>query len=127
MPYRILQTGEVVTDTPEEALAYSRLLAGVADQTDNWSRFYNLASQPKLVMQRKVLALVYGRGDAGITLDELVKLVEAQSSHVITGVINGICRNAVEAGLEATEIIVSLHGHEYRAGRLLLENEPPTP
>lgn len=131
MGFRLLANGDLLVDTAEELVAYQRLIQedhlALPRGLDGWTTFCDFVSQPRCMMQRKVLALIWGRGTDGMSVDELVEALDVDGASVVTGTIGSIIKTAKRAGLSSPEILVPLPGQVYRAGRLLLEHTPPTP
>ena len=92
-----------------------------------WERLCALLARGECVRMRKIIALVKGRADAGITARELATMLRVESPSVAMGSVAGIARNAKRAGLEPKDIIVFGSDHKYRPGAVLRDNEPPTP
>lgn len=98
-------------------------------------KFLFLIEVPKNIRQRKVLALIKGRGDTGITIDELSNQLGDKNSNgeydanITSGTITGIVRNAKKAGLDRDDVLYkpSKTGRVWTAGTWLMENEVPDP
>lgn len=106
---------------------------------DPWDNFVSFISGPeeKCVRQRKVLALIKGRKEEGITIDELAEAVsygkesdpDSHDPNKASGTITGIVRNAKKANLNRNDVVFKPQegGRLWMAGPLLLEKEIPLP
>jgi hypothetical protein len=135
MAYRIDLSGNVVCDTPEEALAYQRLLAAEQPNEPHVARskdeagelFYATIKDHRRGLQRKVLALIFGRGDLGITPTELVEMTKSRDTVVMVRAIQNILINAQKVGLDPADVVTRQPNGRYVAGAWLRANEPPAP
>lgn len=152
MPVITLKDGTQVSLTVAELAEYNALLSGAAkpprkqrrretpsaenSEADNRSpveKFFSLISgdEEKKVRQRKILCLVYGRGEKGITLEELSQAIGDGGGNAgrnkTSGTIAGITKNAKKSGLDVHDVIFKDRDDIYRAGKVLKENKPPEP
>ena len=158
MPIRKLPDGTIEADTVAEMLEYEAsspkqasgpkatrlprtpppealLAATRQDRTpppeDAWTVFCRELAAPEKLRQRKLLALVKGRGEAGITLAELMKSMGEKDPVMVGRTLGAIKKNANKAKVKPEDVIVprpdQSKDSKYKAGRLLLQKEPPTP
>lgn len=99
-------------------------------ESAGWIRFVSAVSgkDPRKVRQRKVIALIKGRGQAGIPIDEIAKAIGDDTNSATSGTISGIIRNTKKAALQVGSVIQK--GKEdglWRPGPQLHAHEPPEP
>lgn len=87
--------------------------------------------QDKKRRQRKILCIVFGRGEKGITLEELSIAIGDGGGNAgrnkTSGTIAGITKNAKKSRLDVYDVIFKDRDDIYRAGKVLQENKPPEP
>lgn len=76
---------------------------------------------------RKMMALVKGRGDIGITWAEISKALGDKDESGAYGTFSGLSKNLQGAGINPQDVIVRGSDKRLRPGPLLAANEPPTP
>lgn len=74
-----------------------------------------------------MLALVKGRGMPGIAWEELAKGMGVKDVEKVYGSFSGLTKALKSAGLTPNHVLVAGSDKKVRPGRLLVENEPPTP
>jgi hypothetical protein len=84
-------------------------------------------SDERAVRMKKMLALIKGRGVAGIEWTELAKAMLIKDVQQVYGTFSGLTKALKGAGLKPDHVIIAGKDKKVRPGRLLLENEPPTP
>ena len=140
MPIRFFANGTVEVDTLNEALVWEhrkrrsskprgrpkqRAVTTVAENP--WEAFYQDISAPECAKIRKILALILGRGQTGIGVDELKNHVGDPTGTHTTGSISGMFLKAKKAGLTPADIVVRGEDKRFRPGSLLLTHDPPVP
>lgn len=138
MPVRYLTDGTIAVDTIEEAVTYERLKASqsqvrkkkprrdsrLAGPNGTWEAFLaTLTTMPS----RKILALVKGRGETGITLSELQAALRDPIPQKTNGQLVGLTMKARSVGVDPGDIILRGSDNLYRPGRLLRDHDPPVP
>jgi len=139
MPLRFLPNGSVEADTISEAVAWEnrkqkvprpvgrpRKSMPIPIKGSPWQRFCADISSPECVLIRKILAIVRGRGQSGIELQELAHTVGCKSLQA-SGTVCGIEKKAEKYGLRSSDLVVRGADKLYRPGKVLQENEPPIP
>ena len=115
---------------PEKTKRASRPSAAQTDLGSGWTEFVAALSErtdPAAVRMKKMLALVKGRGTSGIAWDELAKAMGAVDLQKVYGTFSGLVKSLKSAGVKPEQVIVAGKDKKLRPGRLLVENEPPTP
>jgi hypothetical protein len=101
-----------------------------ATSATGWDAFVAGLSQrsdERAVRMKRMLALVKGRGIAGIDWEELAKSMNIKEVQKVYGTFSGLTKALKGAGLKPDHVIIAGKDKKVRPGRLLLENEPPTP
>ncbi|MBE7480558.1 MAG: hypothetical protein HS104_11315 [Polyangiaceae bacterium] len=152
MPLITLKDGTQVSLTVTELAEYNALLSsagkparkqrrretlpGQDSEPDSRSpveMFFSFISgdQDKKRRQRKILCIVFGRGEKGITLEELSIAIGDGGGNAgrnkTSGTIAGITKNAKKSRLDVYDVIFKDRDDIYRAGKVLQENKPPEP
>lgn len=138
MPYRVDVNGCVVCDTAEEALAFQRLAHDLrpeviepehCERTPEQAResFTLAVKDRRRSMQRKLLALIHGRGELGITTTELADATGTRDTQVIVRALQNINIVADNVGFPMGEVFVRRPNGRYVAGAWLKANQPPVP
>ena len=138
MPVRYLTDGTISVDTIEEAIAYERLKAsrsqvrkqkpcrrsGLTGLNGTWEAFLTtLTTMPS----RKILALVKGRGETGVSLYELQQALRDPIPQKTNGLLVGLTMKAKSVGVNPDDIILRGSDNLYRPGQLLRDHDPPVP
>lgn len=137
MPVHFHPTGIIVVDTVTEAVQFEQQRSSPKPKAkrgrlpkiprrDGWDGFYTSLQGLRAFTARKVLALVKGRSDLGITIEELAEGI-GKSPAVIGGTISGIGKKGSMFGLDPSEVLVRSEDGLIRPGKLLADNQPPTP
>lgn len=99
-------------------------------ESAGWNRFVSALSgkEPRKVRQRKVLALIKGRGQAGMPIDEIARAIGDDTNSATSGTISGIVRNTKKAALPVGSVIQKGRDDElWRPGPQLQAHDPPDP
>jgi hypothetical protein len=89
--------------------------------------FFQDIAAPECSKIRKILALIKGRGQSGIEVNELKNHVGDPTGTHTTGTISGMILKARKAGLASHDIVVRGEDKRFRPGSLLLTHDPPVP
>lgn len=99
-------------------------------ESAGWTRFVGIVSgaETRKVRQRKVIALVKGRGPAGMPIADIASALGDDTNNQTSGTLSGVIRNTSKAGLQAGSVI---HRSEedglWRPGPQLQAHDPPEP
>lgn len=76
---------------------------------------------------RKLLALVKGRGEAGLTWSEVTKALSLSDDNKAYGTYSGLAKALKAAHLTPGDVLIVGKDKRLRPGPLLVANDPPTP
>ena len=120
MPYKVLPTGEVLCDTPEEAVALSRRLASTNGRSDEMAAISKriaagstgMGLEAVLKLRRAIqgtrieaLVRLLFESAAGKTSDEIQKSFGLERPDAIPGWTGALTKQAAKAGISAPVLI----------------------
>lgn len=137
MPIQFKNDGTVVVDTVQEAIAFETHRKGRKRPRSSRAPLPSGAGREAFYRAlegrgeaptnaRKVLALVRGRGDRGIGLDELAKHMSWPPISV-GRTLAGVTRRAARYGLDPADILHRGADGHWRPGPILRDHESPMP
>lgn len=143
MSLRFMPDGAIVVDTVDEALIFERKRAKPSQKArggrpkaqkgsevaleGTWERFCTNLHGPAGSRMRKLLALIKGRGEAGMTIHELSEAVGDPTVNVTAGTTACLTKNVRKAGLDPEQVVIRGQDGKFRPGVLLQTQDPPSP
>jgi len=124
---------EAQTAIPKTRVAEVRRAKGVGRENGSgggWKAFASALDARKderAGRMKRLLALVKGRGTAGVSWKEVTRDLNFPADSTAYGTLSGLGKSLRSAGLNPKDVILAGPDKKLRPGRVLVENDTPTP